>query len=414
MASRELHLFDAIGIELEYMIVDRRQLNVLPVCDQVLKAHAGSFVSEVDFDDGIGWSNELTLHVIELKTSEPVPTLAGLAGRFDEHVQRIHTLLQPLGGRLMPGAVHPWMDPFAEMKLWPHAHNAVYAAFNRIFDCRGHGWANLQSMHINLPFHGDAEFGRLHAAIRLLLPLLPGLAASSPVVDAKPTGLMDNRLEAYRHHCDRLPVLIGSVIPEPIYTIGDYQGGLLQRLYDALDPLDPDDILNGEWVNARGAIARFDRGAIEIRVIDLQETPAADLAVAAAAVAVLKSLCEEHWCDLDEMQRVPVQPLADLLVRAIREGDQAVCDDAQILQCFGYDRGPLTLNQMWRGLVDHHMRKGSPELTAAADELTILLDEGPLARRLLRSLGDNPDRSDVQRTWESLCNALRESRMFKP
>ena len=62
-------------------------------------------------------------------------------------------------------------------------------AFDRIFSCQGHGWANLQSMHINLPFADDAEFGRLHAAIRFLLPLLPGLTASSPVMDGAVTGI---------------------------------------------------------------------------------------------------------------------------------------------------------------------------------------------------------------------------------
>ena len=36
---------------------------------------------------------------------------------------------------------------------------------------------------LNLPFSSDEEFGRLHAAIRLLLPLLPALAASSPLVE---------------------------------------------------------------------------------------------------------------------------------------------------------------------------------------------------------------------------------------
>ena len=33
-------------------------------------------------------------------------------------------------------------------------------------------------------------------------------------------------------------------------------------------------------MNSRGAIARFDRNAIEIRVIDVQECPKADLAIA--------------------------------------------------------------------------------------------------------------------------------------
>ena len=105
----------------------------------------------------------------------------------------------------MPTAMHPWMDPHAEARLWPHEYNAVYAAFNRIFDCRGHGWSNLQSTHINLPFRGDEEFGRLHAAIRLVLPIIPGVAASSPAADGRLSGLLDSRLDAYRSNARRIP-----------------------------------------------------------------------------------------------------------------------------------------------------------------------------------------------------------------
>ncbi len=104
-------------------------------------------------------------------------------------MKRINGVLEPLGARLMPSAMHPWMDPHREMVLWPHENSSIYEAFNRIFDCRGHGWANLQAVHLNLPFRGDAEFARLHAAIRVLLPLLPALAASSPFIDGRLPGL---------------------------------------------------------------------------------------------------------------------------------------------------------------------------------------------------------------------------------
>ena len=79
---------------------------------------------------------------------------------------------------LLPGGAHPWMDPGREMVLWPHDAHEIYDLYNTIFDCRGHGWANLQSAHLNLPFAGDAEFASLHAAIRILLPLMPALTAS--------------------------------------------------------------------------------------------------------------------------------------------------------------------------------------------------------------------------------------------
>src|SRR5690606_34786160 len=127
----------------------------------------------------------------------------------------------------------------------------------------------------------DAEFARLHAAIRPVLPLLPALAASSPVVDGHATGTLDNRLAVYAENCRRVPSVSGAVVPEPVYSRADYETGLLGRIYRDLAPLDPAGTLRHEWVNARGAIARFDRSAIEIRLLDTQECPAADIAVAA-------------------------------------------------------------------------------------------------------------------------------------
>ena len=76
-AAAPLHLFEAIGIELEYMIVDARTLAVRPIADQLLAA-AGS-VDGSDVERGaVAWSNELALHVIEIKTNGPVARLGGV------------------------------------------------------------------------------------------------------------------------------------------------------------------------------------------------------------------------------------------------------------------------------------------------------------------------------------------------
>ena len=155
-----LGLFEGYGVELEYMIVQKDSLKVLPVADKVLKMLAGTFTDEVE-NGRISWSNELALHVIELKTNGPAPSMDGLSEEFSKNIQQINKLLMPMNGVLMPSAMHPFMDPFSEMFLWPHERNEIYEKYNSIFDCRGHGWANLQSVHINLPFKNDEEFARL-------------------------------------------------------------------------------------------------------------------------------------------------------------------------------------------------------------------------------------------------------------
>ena len=105
-----LHLFEAFGVEIEYMIVDARTLDVRPITDRVLKAIAGEIVSDVEMGE-ITWSNELTAHVIELKTTDPARSLAPLPALFQESVRRINSILESEGCRVLPSAMHPWMDP---------------------------------------------------------------------------------------------------------------------------------------------------------------------------------------------------------------------------------------------------------------------------------------------------------------
>ncbi len=404
-------LFEVCGIEIEYMIVDRDRLAVLPVTDRVLKAVAGDYVNEIETGT-LAWSNELALHVIELKTNGPAPALAGLDAAFQHDVGRINALLAAENGRLMPTAMHPWMDPHAETRLWPHDYNPIYEAFNRIFDCRGHGWSNLQSMHINLPFANDAEFARLHAAIRLVLPLLPALAASSPVMDGAPTGTLDNRLAVYRTNARRVPSVSGRVIPEPVYSRGDYERHLLQRIYDDLAPHDPDGVLRHEWVNARGAIARFDRNAIEIRVLDTQECPAADLTFAMLIVELVRALTEEAWCGLDAQQAWDMRALEALFVAAVRDADQALIEDRDFLAAFGWpERGRCRARELWQHLIETLPSVGADP--ARRRVLDLYLRRGALARRIAEAVGPTPARDDLAAVYARLCDCLAGGTPFE-
>ena len=410
---RRLNLFEAFGVELEYMIVEQHSLDVLPVTDRLIEAESGQIQSEIDLGR-ISWSNELALHVVELKTTAPEADLTLLADDFQEHVRRINEQLAELSptGRLMPSAMHPWMDPYQEMQLWPHEYSSVYEAYNRIFDCRGHGWANLQSVHLNLPFNGDDQFGRLHAAVRLVLPILPGLAASSPVKDGRLTGILDNRLDVYQGNSAQVPSLAGRVIPEPVFTEEEYRRRIFQRMYDDIAPHDPDCVLQDEFLNSRGAIARFDRGSIEIRVIDIQECPAADLAVLQATVAVLKALCSEQWSTLVAQQNVEVEPLYRILSTAIRDADEAVIDDEIFLSLFGYRGAHCTIKQLWRHLVN----ETSPNMNPSCDKaLEMIISQGPLARRLVTSIQmHGAERTDLRAIYADLCGSLQAGAMFYP
>ena len=406
-----LGLFAGYGVELEYMIVDAESLDVRPIADQLLAAQAGEIVSDVELGP-IAWSNELVLHVIELKTNGPAKALSGLAGQFQESVGAINAHLAKFGARLMPSAMHPWMNPATETHLWPHDYNAVYEAFDRIFGCQGHGWSNLQSVHVNLPFANDEEFGRLHAAIRVLLPILPALSASSPIVECRVTDFADYRLEAYRTNAAKIPSISGAVVPEPAFTESEYDQQILQRIYRDIAPHDPEGILRDEFLNARGAIARFSRGTIEIRVLDIAECPAADLAVVELIVAVLKALVAERWTSLAKQQAMPTEPLASLLQAVAKSGERAAIESPGFAELFGLEqRVGFTAGDVWRALAERLAiaRQLEPAVTAA---LRTILEQGPLARRILRAVGANPSKARLGEVYSRLCDHLARGEMF--
>lgn len=406
-----LHTFAGYGVELEYMIVDRHTLSVLPIADELLRGAAGGYVTEVA-RGAAAWSNELVLHVAELKNPTPVPALESLPAIFQAEVGHINRLLEPLGACLMPGAMHPWMNPRTETRLWPHEHAEIYQNYDRIFDCRRHGWANLQSMHLNLPFASDAEFSRLHAAIRLLLPVLPALAASSPIAEGKFSGFMDFRMENYRGHEIKIPALIGWVIPDTVASRADYEMQVFAPMYRGIAPYDPQGVLRHEWLNARGVIPRFERDALEIRVIDVQECPQADLAIAAATVATVRVLYDAHWASLAEQQAFDTGALVKIMCACIHDAEQAVIDDAQYLRLLGFPDVRCQAGELWRYLVETMWRNHPGQCSLWQETLDVMLTEGPLARRIARAVGADTSRGHLQVIYRALCDSLAQGRMF--
>ncbi|MCA9512387.1 MAG: glutamate--cysteine ligase [Myxococcales bacterium] len=397
------------------MIVDAATLDVRSIADALIADERGDVEDDVD-RGAFAWSNELARHVIEVKTNGPVAKLAGAAEGFAAEIARIEQHLAARGARLLPTAMHPWMDPAREFAIWPHGARAIYDAFDRIFDCRGHGWSNLQSAHLNLPFANDDEFARLHAAARAVLPLLPALAAASPYVEGRASGRLDTRLEVYRTNARRVPSVSGAVVPEPLFTRAAYEA-MLEGIYRDLAPLDPEGVLRHEWVNARGCIARFDRMALEIRVLDVQECPLADVAIAAVVSRVVRALCEGGAAQQARLRALDTAALAALLDRATRLGEAAPLDAPDLLAALGLDAGTRTDGDAWRALVARHVADDA-ELAELHPAIELLCEEGTLASRIVRRVAergadrDAPPREALRAVYAELADCLRANRMF--
>lgn len=409
-SQSKLRLFQAYGVELEYMIVDRDSLRVKPIADELLKSELGSYGS--DFENGmVTWSNELVLHVIELKCSKPEPDLAGLSHEFVENVTRINDKLEGFNAMLLPTAAHPFMNPATDTKLWPHDNNEVYSIYNKIFDCRGHGWSNLQSTHLNLPFQGDQEFAKLHAAIRLILPLLPALCASSPFLERKPTGLLDSRLKFYQTNQAKIPSITRSVIPEAVYSEETYSKEIYEKIKRDISPFNEEDILDPVWVNSRGAIPRFDRGSIEIRIMDIQECPSADLAIVALVVEVLKALVDERFSSFVDQMNFNTEALVKIFQTTVSSAQDAVINDKSYLELFSIEEKGIDAGSLWRVLIDKLLTSNA-SINHWKKQLDVIINQGSLSQRILKATDRGKDDAQIETVYRQLSQCLAQNKMF--
>jgi len=397
------------GVEIEYMIVAEDSLDVKALADELIPAEDGVRKNDV-LKGAFRWSNELVLHVIEIKTAQPVGGFSGLAEGFHGQVADIEKALRSHGARLLPGGVHPWMNPDLDTRLWPHGDREIYEAFDRIFNCRGHGWSNLQSTHLNVGF-GDAEgFRRLHSAIRLILPLLPALAAASPFCDGQDTACLDARLLHYAGNCARFPSITGQVVPERILSPEDYEETILQRIYNEMSGADPEGILREEWVNARGAIARFERNAVEIRVLDAQECPRQDLAILSFTVALLRYLLQSGEVSLEQIERPGTSALGRLFRSVIAAGKQAPVSGMEYAAAFGLESPErYSVEDLLVALID---RLGGSHADWYG-AIRLILDKGNLAERLRAAAGPEPSRGRLHEVWSELADCLRRNEPFR-
>ncbi len=402
-------LFEVFGIELEYMLVRASNLKITPSVDKLMILKNGSITSDIS-NGKIEWSNELVAHVVELKTNGPTRQLEDLDELFHKNVLEINKLMLGEDAELMPTASHPLMDPEKEMKLWEHHYSEIYSLYNKIFDCRGHGWSNVQSMHLNLPFYGDEEFGRLHAAVRILLPIIPALSASSPIFEGDNTGFLDSRMEVYKTNQKEIPEMTGKVIPEQVFNKEEYIKQIFEPINKAIAPFDTDKILDKHFLNSRGAIARFDRNAIEIRVIDIQECPKADIAIAVLIIETLKLLVSEELVSLKNQKNWHEDELFPIFNEVIEDAENTQITNSNYLNLFDVDE-ECTAGELWETIYQRVQEEISPKHRKSIE---FILANGSLATRILKGISNDYSRIKINSVYSQLVTCLETNNFYKP
>ncbi|MBH48109.1 MAG: glutamate--cysteine ligase [Halobacteriovorax sp.] len=389
---KKFSLFSVYGIEAEYMIVDKTSLKAKAIADKILYTlNGGAYTNEVELGP-ISWSNELVNHVLEAKCTEPVTTLDELDTLFHASVLKVNKLLEEHYCILMPTSMHPWFNPLEETVLWPHDQREIYNLYNEIFDCRGHGWSNLQSVHINLPYKDESEFKKLHTAIRAVLPLIPIFAASSPFFEGKPGIYADNRLAFYEKNQAKIPSIIGNIIPENVASTSEYRQ-ILKGIYSDISGYENAKTLQNPWLNSRAAIPKFDVGAIEIRLMDIQESPYMDNCLVQFFVAMIKDIIS------DEARFSKADKLSDKQLRFIYDEAKKykpTFNDSIYFDLFGL-KGATSAQEFSTSLLKSYITKLPAHYK---DGLEVIDQQGNLSTRMTK-LGLSVQ--TYQRLIHSLC-----------
>ncbi|HKZ95261.1 MAG TPA: glutamate-cysteine ligase family protein [Candidatus Bathyarchaeia archaeon] len=285
-------MLEVLGPEHEFSVIDEK-LTPLPIVDKVIHDVHGRIVNCASLG-ACSFGKELQAHVAEFKANKPFGSPKVFEETMQSTVETILSLLEEkYKARLLGLGMHPFLR-LSDARMWSHRDRGIYAALSRIFNLNQHGWLNIQSFQLNLPYNDKSEAVRLYNAVAGILPYLPAVAASSPVFESNIGSYLDNRLHFYMQNQLEVPSITGNLIPEYVNSFNEYERTTVQQYSKDLDRLNaPRCLLNKEWLNSRGAVIRHDRKAIEIRILDEQESVKSDVALSCFIRATLRGILDD-------------------------------------------------------------------------------------------------------------------------
>jgi len=333
-----------IGTEHEFSINDAR-FTALPVSDQILKSICGSFSSEISFGE-VKLGKELQKTVLEMLPKVPATGPAGLEAQLVSGITKFYKIF-PDQYHLLGLGMHPTVT-LDRTAVWDHDEGEYYECYDRLFNIRQHGWLNIQALQVNLSYAGEKDLLMQYNRIRTLLPYLVAITASSPMVEGRLTGTMDNRLVYYRKNQENIPAICNGIVPARLCSVAEYNT-FQETIFSEIRARRAD-ILCEEWLNSSGLIIRFSRQCLEIKAMDEQECIRSDMAVAAFIQALLR--CPALPVETDQ------DGLLSLMETAIKQGTAGLRPELEALYSHALRRATHEERQ-YLPVIEHRIKQGS-------------------------------------------------------
>jgi hypothetical protein len=108
----------------------------------------------------------------------------------------------------------------------------------------------------------------------------------------------------------------------------------------------------------------------------------------------------------------PTEALAELLRAASRDADQLAIRDPAYLALLDLPAAPCKACEVWRRLIEAWWQEEPAQRQAWNKPLSVILEHGPLARRILRAVGTECPRSLQETVYWTLCDCLNKGYPF--
>jgi len=171
-----------MGPEHEFSLVNK-ELKPLPIADKIIKDYCGKTINFVKLP-AFTFGKEMQLHVMEIKANSPFKSPIDFEATMQKALSTLNQIIGKHDAQLLGTGMHPLLK-LKETAIWPHYHRKIYQEYGKIFSLDQHGWLNVQSFHLNLPYNKQTDAIQTHNLLANLCAYLPALTASSPIYEGK-------------------------------------------------------------------------------------------------------------------------------------------------------------------------------------------------------------------------------------
>jgi carboxylate-amine ligase len=124
------------------------------------------------------------------------------------------------------------------------------------------------------------------------------------------------------------------------------------------------------------------------------------------------ALTDNLFIGLDAQMKWKTEGLAQIFDQAIVEAQDTVLDNEEYLTLFGLQAKSALASELWRHIFDQLIKNGNMPLKKIEKDLQIIFENGTLAQRIIRSIGNDRSKENIVQVYRRLSDCLSRNEMF--